>query len=217
MIKKYRYAIFDLDGTLLDTAEDLADSVNYALFNASLKLRSLEEVKKFVGNGVENLIRRAVPEKTSEKVFRDVFANFSEHYKKNMFNKTAPFPGTVDLLTELRNRGVGISIASNKFQQGVEELCLLFFPGLYATALGERDGITRKPDPSIVLTAIEEMSGEKEQTIYIGDSEVDGQTAKNAGVDFIGVSWGLRSKELLFESGALTVVDKADQLLDYFA
>jgi len=216
MIKNYKYAIFDLDGTLLDTAEDLADSVNFALAKASLETRSLEDVKRFVGNGVANLIRRSLPENTSEEIFRGVFEDFKQHYEGNMSNKTLPFDGIAELLKELCERGVGISVASNKYQQGVEYLCELFFHGLYSAALGEREGITRKPDPSIVLTAISEMGGKKEQTVYIGDSEVDGQTAKNAGVDFIGVSWGLRAVELLYESGALTVVDSPEQLLEYF-
>lgn len=212
----YRYVVFDLDGTLLDTAEDLADSVNFALEQASLPLRSLDEIKRFVGNGVENLVRRASGENISEQAFQRVLSDFRTHYAKNLSNKTAPFPGVIQLLHQLHEKGVCIAIASNKYQRGVEELCELYFPGLYNIALGEREGVLRKPDPSIIFTAIKEMGGNNSQTLYIGDSEVDGETAKNAGIDFIGVSWGLRPKSLLFESGAKQVVDTAELLAAYF-
>ena len=215
-MKKYRYTVFDLDGTLLDTAEDLADSVNFGLSQLSMPLRSLEEIKLFVGNGVANLIQRAVPEHTGDDEYNKVFSLFREHYAKNMSNKTAPFPGILEVLRKLRDLNVGVCIASNKYQRGVEELCVQFFPGLYTAALGEREGIKRKPDPSIVITAMEEMGSDRDNTLYIGDSEVDGQTAANAGISFVGVSWGLRPAQLLYESGAIAVVDTAEQLLGYF-
>lgn len=215
-MKRYKYVIFDLDGTLLDTAQDLADSVNFALEKAGLPLRSLDEIKLFVGNGVENLVRRAVGQDPTEPEFLKVLSDFKQHYAHNIANKTAPFPGVCDLLQQLRRRGIDVAVASNKYQHGVEELCELYFPGLYTIALGEREGVLRKPDPSVVFTAIEEMQGSRPDTVYIGDSEVDGETAHNAGVDFIGVSWGLRPVHMLHESGALEVVDKADQLLKFF-
>jgi len=216
IMKPYKYAVFDLDGTILDTAEDLADSVNHALLLHGFPLRSLDEVKLFIGNGVSNLISRAVPEGITDQQFSDVFSAFRNHYATNMINKTAPFPGIKELLLELKKREVKVSIASNKYQKGVEELCERYFPGLYTAAFGEREGVKRKPDPSIIFSAMERMGANAKETIYIGDSEVDSETAKNAGIDFIGVSWGLRPKSLLIDSGAVTVVDNTEQLLEFF-
>lgn len=215
-MKPYRYAIFDLDGTLLNTADDLADSVNFALQESGFPERSLDEIKRFIGNGVERLVRLSLGKNTSEDQFQAVFSAFRAHYAQNMNNKTGPYPGIVDLLRALTEKGVGISVASNKYQKGVEQLCGIYFQNLYTLALGEREGIARKPDPSIVFAALRAMHAKKEQTLYIGDSEVDGETAKNAGVDFLGVSWGLRKKKILTDGGAIGVADAAAEILRYF-
>jgi len=215
-MKQYKYAIFDLDGTLLDTAEDLADSVNYALSLSGFPTRTLDEVKLFVGNGIANLISRAVPEDINEETIGKVLADFRIHYAGNIANKTKPFDGIIELLEYLKETSIKVAISSNKYQEGVEELCEQYFNGLYTAAFGERQGIPRKPDPGIVFSAISDLDATIEETLYIGDSEVDGQTAKNAGVDFVGVSWGLRPVELLYESGAITVVDNPSQLAAFF-
>lgn len=215
-MKQYKYAIFDLDGTLLDTAEDLADSVNYALALHSYPVRTLEEIKLFIGNGVANLISRALPDGISEDKKEKVLADFRLHYADNMANKTKPFDGILSLLTLLKEKNIGVAVSSNKYQKGVEELCERYFPRLYSMALGERVGVERKPNPAIVFSALEELAASPDETIYIGDSEVDGETAKNAGITFVGVSWGLRPTTLLYEAGAITVVDRPEELEVFF-
>ena len=212
----YRYAIFDLDGTLLDTAQDLADSVNHALELSQYPLRSLDEIKSFVGNGVANLVSLAVPEGTSEPNIGKVLSDFRLHYASNMDNLTKPFPGIIPLLQQLKDAAITVSISSNKFQEGVELLCEKHFPNLYVAAFGEREGIARKPDPAIVYTALQVLDAKPKETLYIGDSEVDAQTAKNAGIDFVGVSWGLRPAQLLRANGALEVVESPHQLAALF-
>lgn len=215
-MKTYRYAIFDLDGTLLDTSEDLADSVNHALAVFGLKPRTLEEVKQFIGNGVANLISLSAGSGADSSLKEKVLGEFRLHYADNMANKTKPFDGIIPLLETLKQLGVGVAVSSNKFQQGVEELCMKYFPGLYTAAFGEREGIARKPDPAIVFTALGSLGAKPEETLYIGDSEVDGETAKNAGIDFVGVSWGLRPVELLLKSGAEFIVDNPGELRVFF-
>ncbi|MCL1829797.1 MAG: HAD-IA family hydrolase [Oscillospiraceae bacterium] len=215
-MKQYMYAIFDLDGTLLDTAEDLADSVNHALTLSNLNQRTLEEIKRFVGNGIANLISLSVGNDVSEDTYQKVLSDFKQHYASNIANKTKPFDGIIELLTALKEHSVSVAVSSNKYQAGVEELCELYFKDLYTAAFGERPNVPRKPDPSIVYTAIRQLGASSDLTLYIGDSEVDGQTAKNAGIDFVGVSWGLRPIELLIESGAMAIVDRPEHLLAFF-
>lgn len=215
-MKIYKNVIFDLDGTLLDTAEDLADSVNFALASSCMKARSLEEIKLFVGNGVANLISLSVPAGTSDTARERVFSDFKLHYAGNIANKTKPFDGIIELLELLKVHSIGVAISSNKYQEGVNDLCERYFKGLYTVAFGERQGIARKPDPSIVFTAIDILLAKAEETLYIGDSEVDGQTAKNAGIDFLGVSWGLRPVELLIESGAIAIANAPKDIVRFF-
>lgn len=215
-MKQYSAAIFDLDGTLLNTVDDLADSVNHALAKAGYPLRTIAKITAFVGDGVEMLIRRAVPDGTSDEDVRLTLADFSRHYGENMENKTAPYPGVPDMLRQLKALGIPVSIASNKFQAGVAQLAEKYFTGLYTAALGERADVPRKPDSAIIFAALGAMGASVDDALYIGDSDVDAATAKNAGVDFVGVGWGLRDAELLRRCGAICVVDEADELLRFF-
>jgi len=214
--KRYQAAIFDLDGTLLNTLGDLCDAVNCALERLDLPKRSEEEVREFVGNGVGRLIELAVPEGTAGEVESECLAAFRERYEAHMLDRTAPYPGVIELLTKLRALGVKRCVISNKFDEAVSQLCERFFSGLVDFSVGESPATRRKPAPDSALRAIELMGVPADRTLYIGDSEVDGATAKAAGVDYVGVSWGFRSRETILESGAMTVVDSPDELLRYF-
>ena len=208
----YRTAIFDLDGTLLDTLQDLADSANYALALHGLPARTVEEVRRFVGNGVGLLIRRAVPEGTPETLERRVLRDFRAHYLLNMENKTAPYPGIPELLDALRAAGVRTAVVSNKFDGAVKGLCQNYFGDRIRAAIGESQGVARKPAPDTVFRALEELGMPREGAVYVGDSDVDIETAKNAGLPCISVSWGFRSRTFLTEHGAQTIADTVEEL-----
>ncbi len=204
---KYKTIIFDLDGTLLDTLEDLKNSVNFALGNAGLKERSLEEVRKFVGNGVRRLMELAVPDGENNPDFSRILADFKEHYKVHCNDKTAPYPHIMELLAELKKRGYKMAIVSNKFYGAVQELKKLYFEDYISVAIGEKEGIRKKPAPDTVLEAMKELESKKEDTVYVGDSEVDIATAKNTGLDCIAVAWGFRTKEEQKRAGGKIFAD----------
>ena len=208
----YRTAIFDLDGTLLDTLQDLADSANYALALHGLPARTVEEVRQFVGNGVGLLIRRAVPEGTPEELERQVLRDFRAHYLVNMENKTAPYPGIPELLDALGAAGVPTAVVSNKFDGAVKGLCQNYFGDRIRAAIGESQGVARKPAPDTVFRALAELGMPREGAVYVGDSDVDVATAKNAGLPCISVSWGFRSRSFLTEHGARTIADTVEEL-----
>lgn len=199
---KYKMAIFDLDGTILDTLEDLADSVNYALEKNELPLRTIEEVRCFVGNGIRNLIDKAVTADTEPEVTECVFNDFKEHYTKHCADKTRPYDGILPLLEKLRSQGIKTAVVSNKGDFAVQSLCRDYFPGLFDFAVGERDGIRRKPAPDSVMECLKKFALKTEDAVYIGDSEVDVKTAGNAGMDLIIVTWGFRDEEQLKTEGA---------------
>ena len=210
----YNAAIFDLDGTLLNTLDDLAASTNAALAAHGMPGRTTDEVRQFVGNGIMNLIRRATPAGTSEDTQRAVFDTFCAHYADHALDATAPYPGIVALLDELRARGVKLAVVSNKGDFAVQELVDHFWKGQLDFAVGEREGIRRKPAPDTVLTALEALGVSADEAVYVGDSEVDVATAAASGLDCICVTWGFRSVQTLLEAGATTLVDTCDQLLD---
>ena len=190
-------AIFDLDGTLLYTLEDLKDSVNYSLAKFGYPCRTLDEVRNFVGNGVKLLIERALPGGEKNSDFKECLTCFKEHYKKNMYNKTRLFDGIDEMLAELNSRGYKIAVVSNKFDAAVKELCEKYFCGKIEIAIGESEEVRKKPAPDSVLKAMEVLNCNPELTYYIGDSEVDIETAKNAGLKCISVSWGYMAPQLL--------------------
>ena len=209
-----RYAIFDLDGTLLDTLDDLTDSMNYMLGKHNFPLRTRDEVRNFVGNGVRKLVERAVPpEYKADDEFIDKFYNdFSLYYNSHSDIKTSPYPGTLDMLDKLLHSGFDIAIVSNKIDSAVKSLSTKFFGERIKSAIGEKPSIRHKPEPDMVFMAMEEMGADKENSIYIGDSEVDIQTAKNAGIPCISVLWGFKDRKFLEDSGAMAIVESMEEL-----
>lgn len=187
--------IFDLDGTLLNTLEDLMISTNFALSEFGFPTHSLEDIRKFVGNGVKKLIERAVPQDCPQEVMEKCLEVFKKHYSQNMYNHTKPYDSILEILKELHNRGLKIGVVSNKFDSAVKELCKKYFPNLIDIAIGQSDDVPKKPAPNGVFRAMKELSAETSSTIYVGDSEVDVQTAKNSNLPCIGVLWGFRDKK----------------------
>ncbi len=199
---KYSTVIFDLDGTLLNTLEDLCDSVNYALTQYNMPVRTLEEVRHFVGNGVEKLMQRAVPDGKDNPLFEDVFSCFKKYYLVHCNDKTGPYPHIMELLKALSEKKIHMAIVSNKYDAAVKELNDLYFSDYISVAIGESAGVRKKPAPDTVEAAIRELGVAKESCIYVGDSEVDHQTAQNSGLKCISCLWGFRTKEELLEAGA---------------
>lgn len=207
--------IFDLDGTLLNTLNDLAASTNYALRTAGMPEHSVEDVRRFVGNGVKKLMERAIPNGLENPKFEDTYATFRKHYLEHSLDTTKPYDGIPEVLAELKRRGKKLAIVSNKFYAATQELALHFFPDTIKVAIGERENIRKKPAPDTVLEAMRQLGVGKEGTVYIGDSDVDIDTAKNVGVPCISVLWGFRDKEFLIEHGATHLINSPKDLLDF--
>lgn len=212
---KYQAVIFDLDGTLLNTLEDLAGSVNHALGEFGFPKRTVTEIRSFIGNGVVRLMERAVPAGIDGKTFEKCFSAFREHYLEHMYDTTKPYDGILELLDELKARGVKTSVVSNKLHAGVVGLCGDFFADRLTSAFGVGDESERKPAPLNVLRALDSLKTEKCAAVYVGDSEVDVQTAKNAGLACIGVTWGYRDRSVLLKSGADFIVKTPEEILKY--
>ncbi len=193
----FQTAIFDLDGTLLNTLEDLWYSTNYALKDSGFPARSLDEVRRFVGNGVAKLIERAVPDNISDEEMQRCLTTFRSHYSVHLTDHTGPYDGIPEVMKQLKEHGCRIGVVSNKFDAAVKALCADYFDGLYDTAIGESPLTAKKPAPDSVFKAMEELGAERGTSVYIGDSEVDIETARNAGIPCIGVTWGFRDGELL--------------------
>ena len=208
--------IFDLDGTLLYTLEDLKDSTNYALSKFGYPTRNLEEIKNFVGNGVKLLIERAIPSGASNPDFEDCLNTFKSHYMENMYNKTKPYDGILDILKTLKLEGIQTAVVSNKFDSAVKNLCNKFFGDLIKVAIGEneQEGIRKKPSPDSVFKAISELKVSIDSVVYIGDSETDIQTAKNADIYCIGCTWGFRNKNILEKEGANYIISKPSEIIE---
>lgn len=210
---KYKAIIFDLDGTLTDTLEDLFLSVNYALRSCGLPERSLDEVRRFVGNGVRKLMERAVPTNTAPILMEQCFEQFRAHYMIHCQDHTRLYPGVATLLMTLHAKGYRMAVVSNKLQSGVDELARTFFKGVIDVAIGEQQGIPRKPEPDMVEAALRQLGVSKEEAIYVGDSDVDLQTASNAGLPCISVLWGFRSRDFLVAHGATILAEKPQDVL----
>ncbi|MBQ9636949.1 MAG: HAD family hydrolase [Prevotella sp.] len=208
----YDTYIFDLDGTLLDTLGDLAASCNYALREHGFPERSIGEVRRFVGNGVRLLIERAVPAGTDERGVEAVLATFRQHYLEHGLDTTQPYPGVMELLARLRRSGAHVAVVSNKFCEATQELCHHFFGDLVEVAIGEGRGIRKKPCPDAVNEALRQLGVGKESTVYVGDSDVDIETARNSGLPCISVLWGFRSREFLLEHGAACLVASPEEI-----
>lgn len=212
----YRAVVFDLDGTLLNTLEDLTDAVNAALKHYAMPVRTLEQIRGFVGNGIGKLIERAIPDGRENPAFEKVLREFREYYGSHCRDKTKPYPGIMKMLEKLKSRGIKLAIVSNKADFAVKELQEVYFPTLIDTAIGEEEGLKRKPEPDMVYYALKELGCRAAEAVYVGDSDVDVLTAKNAGMTYIGVSWGFRGREFLQEHGAEIIVDTPDEILNIF-
>lgn len=210
----YQTIVFDLDGTLLNTLDDLHASTNYALQQHELPPRSMQEVRRFVGNGIRNLIRLAVEPHTDTNLIDEVHHTFDEHYSAHHLDRTAPYSGIPELVQTLNDAGKHCCVVSNKGDYAVQPLVEHFFPGLFEFACGERekDGIRRKPWPDTVLTCMKKVGATPQESVYVGDSEVDLLTARNAGIPCITVSWGFRDIDLLVSEGAQTIVHTVGEL-----
>lgn len=206
--------IFDLDGTLLDTLEDLYLSVNAALEVYGFPLQTREEVRQSIGNGVRNLMRRSVPDGEENPQFEECFADFRAHYAVHLNDHTAPYKGIMELLARLKEMHYPMAIVSNKLDSAVKELNQRTFADYIPIAIGESEHVRRKPEPDTVYEAIRELGVRKEDCIYVGDSEVDLETAKNSGIPCISVSWGFRDREVLEALHAACIVDSTEELLD---
>ncbi len=213
-MKNYDGVIFDLDGTLLNTLEDLMDSVNYGVKAHHMPERSLEEIRCFVGNGVERLIELAVPEGTGDLEREKVFAQFKAHYNIHCNDKTGLYPGVEELLARLKEEGFAMAIVSNKLQEGVDALNKQYFDRYVETAIGAREGIRKKPAPDTVMEALRILDLPKERVVYVGDSEVDIATAQNAGMDCINVAWGFRTRKEQEKAGAKVFVERPEEIVE---
>lgn len=208
-----KMVIFDLDGTLLDTLDDLCNSVNYSLRTNNFPERSLAEVRTFVGNGIRLLIERSVPEGTSKELIDKTFECFKTYYAVHCNDKTKTYPGVMDMLKELKKNGYKIAVLSNKAQYAVTKLCDIYFNNLLDDAVGARENVAKKPSPDALYICAENNNINLNNVIYVGDSDVDVATANNAGVKGIAVTWGFRSRELLIKCGAENLADNTDELL----
>jgi HAD hydrolase, family IA, variant 1 len=209
---KYKLAIFDMDGTILSTLDDLANGVDYALSENGLPARSKQETRAALGRGVRFLIEQSVPAGLSDAEISKVEEDFLKYYKVHSMDNTRPYDGIVELIKEVRASGVKTAVVSNKIDSAVKELCANFFEGAFDVAYGERIGIPRKPDPKPINAIIDEFGLSKNEVVYIGDSEVDLLTANNAKIDHIIVTWGFRDRAFLEQNGAKNLVESMEEL-----
>ena len=214
---KKKIIIFDLDGTLLNTLDDLTDSTNYVLEHFGYPQRTKDEIRNFVGNGVSKLIERAIPNGNKNESFEDCINMFKNIYPQNMYNKTAPYDGIVEMLKTLKSKNYIIAVVSNKFDLAVKELCDKFFPDLIDYCAGENEagGIRKKPAPDTVVKVLKNFGLAKEDAVYAGDSEVDIQTAHNAEMPCISVTWGFKDRKFLTDNGAKIIISEPDEIYKY--
>ena len=210
----YDSYIFDLDGTLLNPLNDLAASCNYALRSYGMPERTVEEVRRFVGNGVRLLMVRAIPDGDNNPLFDKAYATFREHYLHHSLDTTAPYDGIEELIASLNAQGKHIAVVSNKFYEATQALVRHFFGESIKVAIGERPDIRKKPAPDTVLEALRQLNMPKETAVYIGDSDVDIDTARNCGMPCISVLWGFRDRQFLIEHGATTLVDNPVEITE---
>lgn len=209
---QYQLAIFDMDGTILNTLQDLTNSLNAALAKSGYPQHTAEEVRFFVGNGIRKLIERGVPAGTPVEQIDTVHHDFTAHYQVHCADTTQPYDGIPELLQTLRRAGCKTAVVSNKADYAVQELCKQYFDGMFDFAVGEREQILKKPAPDSVNEVLQKLQIDRRQAVYIGDSDVDVQTAKNAAMDGIFVEWGFRSKEFLLEHGAVLTVSAPNEI-----
>ena len=211
---KYDTYIFDLDGTLLDTLQDLATSVNYTLRQYDMPEHSIDDIRRFVGNGVRKLMERAVPDGAQNPLFESAFATFRQYYMQHSLDTTRPYDGIPEMLDELKRRGCLIAVVSNKMMAATQELIAHFFPQI-EVAIGEHEaeGIRKKPAPDTVREALRQLGVTTKNAVYVGDSDVDIETAYNSGLPCISVLWGFRDRDFLLSHGATTLISCPEELL----
>ena len=205
--------VFDLDGTLLDTLTDLAASTNYALRSCGMPEHSIDDVRRFVGNGVRMLMTRAVPDGESNPRFDEAFSVFRQHYMQHCLDTTCPYPGIMDALAKLKEKGMMLAIVSNKMQAATEELRLHFFSQYIDVAIGESAAIRKKPAPDTVNEALRLLGISHDEAIYVGDSDVDIDTARAAMMPCASVLWGFRDRQFLLNHGATRLLSSPEELL----
>ena len=210
----YKTYIFDLDGTLLDTLQDLASSVNYALRHHHMPEHSIDDIRRFVGNGVRLLMERAVPDGAANPQFESTFATFREYYMLHSLDTTCPYEGISEVIRQLKERGCRLAVVSNKMMTATQELVAHFFPEI-EVAIGEHEaeGIRKKPAPDTVFEALRRLGVAQDEAVYVGDSDVDLQTARNAGLPCISVLWGFRDRDFLLQHGATTLIEHPSEWL----
>ena len=213
-MQQYDTYIFDLDGTLLDTLDDLAAAVNYALRTYGMPEHSRDDVRRFVGNGVRMLMIRAIPNGEQNPRFEEAFSTFRQYYLEHSLDRTRPYDGVPEMLKALKQRGCRLAVVSNKFYAATQELCRHFFADTIEVAVGEHEaeGIRKKPAPDTVNEALSQLGVDHRHAVYVGDSDVDLQTARNAGLPCISVLWGFRDKDFLLANGATTLITTPQEL-----
>lgn len=217
MEKDIKAVVFDLDGTLLDTLTDLTNAVNVALRKNGMPERTIEEVRCFVGNGVRNLMKRAIPQGEENPAFEKTFADFRAYYGEHCKDFTKPYEGILPLLEALKKKGIQMAIVSNKLDSAVKVLAKEYFGGYITSAIGEMEGVAPKPAPDTARKALAELGISKDEAVYVGDSDVDIMTAANAEMFCISVTWGFRDREFLMLHGASHLIDKPEEVLTFLA
>ncbi len=210
----YKVAVFDMDGTILNTLDDMTVACNYTLGQMGMPLRTIDEIRMFVGNGIPKLVERIAPAGTDEETVKKMLDIFMPFYSAHSMDKTGPYAGIPELLKKLKDKGIKLACVSNKADAAMRKLCDVFFTGLFDDAEGERAGVNKKPAPDMVWAALEKMGAKKEDAVYIGDSNVDFETAVNSGLDCISVSWGFRTRESLEKLGPKFIADTPEEVYD---
>lgn len=200
--KNLKAVIFDMDGTVLDTLEDLTDALNHALLKCNLPIHTIDEVRTYVGSGIVVMMQRAVPADTPKEIMDSLFAYFKEYYKDHCNDKTHAYEGIPQLMAYLKEKGIKLAIVSNKIDSAVKELNDIYFDGLVDEAIGEKKGVNKKPAPDMVFEAMKKLGVTQEEAVYVGDSDVDYATAQNSGLPCISVLWGFKTKDFLESLGA---------------
>lgn len=211
---KYNTYIFDLDGTILDTLLDLANAVNFAMRAKGFPERTTDEVRNFIGNGIKVLIKRAVPENTSEDDYAETLEIFTKYYLEHIADNTKPYDGMIDVINSLKEKGCKAAVVSNKAHIAAQAVVKDFFGDIFDTVVGKMDEFPSKPEPDSLLYTIKSLGADKEKCIYIGDSDVDVLTAHNAGLECIGVTWGNRDEDVLLTNGAEYIARKPGDILE---
>lgn len=210
---KYNTYIFDLDGTILDTLLDLANAVNFSMRSKGFPERTVDEVRSFIGNGIKVLIKRAVPQETSEKDYAEALEIFTKYYIEHIADYTKPYDGIIDVINELKSKGCKTAVVSNKAHFAAQAVVKDFFGDIFDVVVGKMDEFPSKPEPDSLLYTIKSLGADKAKCIYIGDSDVDVLTAHNAGIECIGVTWGNRDEDVLLQSGAEFIARMPEDIL----